>query len=91
MFVRKKLLVLILVLLILIVAMHFVPIYNKTGIIDPNNEPMGACLVGGVSEPTYYRVIPNGLKGFDKAKKYFIPARRGTTCLKTLTLRLYLW
>jgi hypothetical protein len=85
---KHKKLILLIFLVLFVAAMHFIPIYNQTGVLD--RGLMNLCIGYGGPGPDYYRVIPNGTHDFMEDKKIF---RSGLddSCAVPVNLRLYIW
>lgn len=73
--------------LVVVLLLHVVPVYNKTGSLDRG----GANVCNGHTETELhqYRIVPNWVNGYRADKKNFKPGGSGSVCAKPITLRLY--
>ncbi len=79
---------LVLIVAIVIIFFHFVPVFNKTGVLDK-----GMANLCSHTTPLLhtYRLLPTGINAFHNDYKFFKSTAPGLGCAEPVKLRLYLW
>jgi hypothetical protein len=96
---QKKVIIFSTIVLLVLLALHFIPVYNQSGVIDRGLA--NVCIGYTNPVPLYHRLITGGNKGFNDDKKDFKVAKLANNgggiiasgdygCAEPVTLRLYL-
>lgn len=77
--------------LVLAVLLHFVPVYSKSGFIDHASTGGASTCIGYPNKvPHNYRLILDGLSGFQKDKRALVDDVFDARCgIEPVSLRLY--
>ena len=77
-------------LILIALALHFIPIYSRTGVLQRGNGD--ECIGYSKPVPDNYRLVTGNINEFRSDKRIFqpVPFGQSASCAEPVTLRLYL-